>query len=90
MHILTSASVTVNTWSSPWAKNNSVHIVNYLISVYSYEIQDNIVSEHDSTTHYQVRSLHPDYRYKIKVSAVTDDNVSGPASVQDVQTSEDG
>ena len=86
---LTSTSVTI-TWSSPWTKNNSVHIVNYLISVYSYEIQDNIVCEHHSTTHYQVRSLHPDYHYKIKVSVVTDNNVSGPVAAQDVQTSEDG
>ena len=87
---LTSNSFRV-TWSEPTVRYNvSVHVDNYQIQVFDYQ-ENRTVSGPTFTRlyYYEQRSLHPNYRYQIEVSAIVA-GVQGPVAAYSVQTDENG
>ena len=81
-------------WRHPHINPNYdlVDIGRYNITVLSNQTDDwrVIISEIRPVNHYQIGSLHPNYHYKIEVSAVASGNVRGPPNILCVQTPEDG
>ena len=91
-------SVTKNSisfqWRSPHANNsNNVMFEYYNINVYSNE------SGHWRKVHFEIHrgnsrqlgSLHPNYHYRVEVSAISSNGYEpGPPNIQYVQTREDG
>ena len=89
---VTSNSVSFR-WNRPRVNNNTVVdnvIENYSIRLFNNETNELIVSTRQLTTQYQVIDLHPNYHYKIEVSAITRFSVAGPESTYYVKTSEEG
>lgn len=82
-------------WRSPHVNHNyQVYIQSYNITVLNNKTIFNdwrvIISETHSGNNYQIGSLHPNYCYKIEVSAIDSGNVQGLPNILFVQTHEDG
>ena len=82
------------TWSEPSVRyNTTVHINNYEVTVFGYQERTTISSLTRTFTdpaEYEQRFLHPNYRYRIELSAAVA-GVPGPtADYIIIQTSEDG
>ena len=87
-------STTFNvTWSEPKIRigSDSIHIIkHYLIQVFDCQANTIIYNNISTARYFEGRSLHPNYHYRINVSAVTVASVSGPVTYYTVQTKEAG
>ena len=85
-------STTFNvTWSEPRIRNGDfVHIDQYFVQVFDYQASRTISSLNSTAQYYERQSLHPNYHYRIEISAITAANVFGPVTYHTVRTNEDG
>ena len=85
-------STTFNvTWSEPNIRiEDPIHIKHYLIQVFDCQANTTIYNNISTVRYFEGRSLHPNYHYRINVSAVTVASVSGPVTYYTVQTKEAG